>query len=116
MEIRLGGEIQSFGGIEEFLTTRVTREHKDGHVFLVFVVCVCFVVEQGFSRKKAQENAKRKMEFGRAEFRSIFCCLLSGFPVFYPLGWVKRGGRVDKTENTLQVRLISNCVTYTNTF
>jgi hypothetical protein len=37
----------SFGGIEEFLTTRITKEHKDGHVFLVFVVCVCFVVEQG---------------------------------------------------------------------
>jgi hypothetical protein len=47
MEIRQGGEIQSFGGIEDFLTTRITKEHKDGHVFLVFVVCVCFVVEQG---------------------------------------------------------------------
>ncbi len=65
---------RSFGGIEDFLTTRVTRvtrEHKDGHVFLVFVVCVCFVVERGFSRKEARENAKRKMEFGRVEFRSF---------------------------------------------
>ena len=41
------GFFGSFGGIEEFLTTRITKEHKDGHVFLVFVVCVCFVVEQG---------------------------------------------------------------------
>jgi hypothetical protein len=107
MEIRQGGEIQSFGGIEEFLTTRSTKEHKDGHVFLVFVVCVCFVAEQCFERRR---------EEGVSEFRSIFCCLLSGFPIFYPMGWVKRGGRVDKTENTLQVRLISNCVTYTITF
>jgi hypothetical protein len=67
----------SFGGIEDFLTTRVTKEHKDGHVFLVFVVCVCFVVERRFSRKEAQENAKRKMEFGMADFRSDFCCLIS---------------------------------------
>lgn len=32
------------------------------------------------------------------------------------MGWVKSGGRVDKAENTLQIRLISNCVTYTITF
>jgi len=51
-------EFRIFGGIEDFLTTRITREHKDGHVFLVFVVCVCFVVERGFSRKEARENAK----------------------------------------------------------
>ena len=44
----------SFGGIEEFLTTRITKEHKDGHVFLVFVVCVCFVVEQGFELRREE--------------------------------------------------------------
>ncbi len=64
MEIRQGGEIQGFGGIEDFLTTRITKEHKDGHVFLVFVVCVCFVVEQGFERRR---------EEGVSEVLSAFC-------------------------------------------
>ena len=76
-------EFRSFRGIEEFLTTGITKEHKDGHVFLVFVVCVCFVAEQGFSRKEAQEYAKRKMEFGMANFRSDFCCLISAFMISY---------------------------------
>jgi hypothetical protein len=61
-------EFRSFGGIEDFLTTRITKEHKDGHVFLVFVVCVCFVVEQGFERRR---------EEGVSGFRR--CFLLSAF-------------------------------------
>jgi hypothetical protein len=91
MEIRLGGEIQSFGGIEDFLTTRITKEHKDGHVFLVFVVCVCFVVEQGFSRKEARENAKRKMEVGGRSFGLFSAVCFQDFLFSTPWGGSNAG-------------------------
>jgi hypothetical protein len=64
-----------FGGIEDFLTTRITKEHKDGHVFLVFVVCVCFVAEQGSERRRevgVSETAPLKKLCVSAALREVF--------------------------------------------
>ena len=74
---------RSFGGIEDFLATRITREHKDGHVFLVFVVCVCFVAEQGSERRR-EEGVSEFRSFGggpiKKNFASLRLCARSSLP------------------------------------
>jgi hypothetical protein len=72
-----------FGGIEDFLTTRITREHKDGHVFLVFVVCVCFVVEQGSERRR-EEGVSVGGVSERALLKKL-CVSAALREVFFPL-------------------------------
>jgi hypothetical protein len=42
--------------------------------------------------------------------------MLSGFPVFYLLGWVKYGGRVEKIENNFKSQLSSICGPLRTTF